>query len=144
VTAILLALLLQAPPAQATVELPVSLERIRAGLARQDPFEIPPRAWRVPVFRTRVSVWTAFDHLPWEAPTTVPLWVRPSTPPVHFRFLESTTPEEVRASAAQTCCNITPAVGAVTGFVKKQIRAARERSARREVEEAMRAAGIRR
>ena len=42
------------------------------------------------------------------------------------------------------CCNVTPIIRAVKGLIDSRVRASREKSAKREVEEAMRAAGIRR
>jgi hypothetical protein len=42
------------------------------------------------------------------------------------------------------CCTVTPVISAVKSFIDNRVRASREKSAKREVEEAMRAAGIRR
>ena len=142
---ILLALLLQAPaaPAQA-IDLPVSLERIREGLARPPLFD-PPKArpWRAAVFRVKVEqIWlvgNAWDEKPPVAP-----WVQPLIPLSQVEFLNAVTPQEVRASTAYPCCNMTPVISAVKSFIDSRVRASREKSAKREVEEAMRAAGIRR
>jgi hypothetical protein len=143
--AIVLALLLQTPmQAPPTIDLPVSLDRIREGLARKPIFEVPPRRPFAAIFRVRVEGWVAFEDDAWEERSTVPLFAQPSAPPVHFEFLQSTTPEEVRASTVHPCCDVMPAVSAVGSFVKERVRSARERRAKGEVEQAMRAAGIKR
>lgn len=143
---ILLALLLQSPappPAQA-IDLPVSLERIREGLARPPLFD-PPRArpWRAPIFRVKVEQIWLEGHAWQEKPPVAP-WVQPLIPLPHVEFLEAVTPEEVRASTMYPCCTVTPVISAVKKFIDSRVRASREKSAKREVEEAMRAAGIRR
>ena len=70
----------------------------------------------------------------------VPSWIRSSATPVHFDFLASVTPEQVRALTLHPCCDVLPIVGAIS----KRIQSAKEGRARREVERTMRAAGIRR
>ena len=138
-------LLLQAPARPPEpVELPVSVDRIREGLARPpSPFDLPPpRAWRA-VFRVKVEAWVPFEAPAWADDSPVPLFVRPSAPPLQFEFLQSVTPEEVRASTVHPCCNVMPAVSAVGSAIRNGIRSVKEKRAKREVEEAMRAAGIR-
>src|SRR4030095_15655922 len=49
------------------------------------------------VFRVKVHGWKS-DFPPWHDDTTVPLYVRPSMPPVHFEFLPQVTDEYFRAS----------------------------------------------
>ena len=143
--AVLLAILLQTP-AQASppVELPVSVERIRAGLARRpSPFEPAlARPFRG-IFRVKIEAWDAFPDKPWERDLPVPPWVRPLAPPAQFEFLGSVTPEEFRASTLYPCCDVLPVIGAVGKAIGGAVRSAKERRAKREVEEAMRAAGIR-
>jgi hypothetical protein len=142
---ILLALLLQSPPpTMQAVDLPVSLERIREGLARPPRFDPPrPRPGRTPVFRVKVEQIFLEGHAWQEKPPVAP-WVQPLIPLPHVEFLEAVTPEEVRASTMYPCCTVTPIISAVKGFIDSRVRASREKSAKREVEEAMRAAGIRR
>jgi hypothetical protein len=143
---VLLTLLLQAPPpAGQTVELPVSLDRLREGLARPGRFELPPpRPPRRPLFRIRIEQPMLLTGEAWEDRSVTPPWVRPSAPTVHFDFVSSVTPEEVRSSTIHPCCNVMPVVDAVSGLIGKGIRAAKERRAKGEVERAMRAAGIKR
>ena len=143
--AIAIVLLLQQPPAPATqpAELPVSFDRIREGLARPGIFDPPPpRAWQG-IFRVRIEAWEAFEDKPWEDRSPTPLWVRPSAPPAHFEFLKTTTPEEFRASTLHPCCDVIPVITSAGRFVGKQVRSIKERRAKREVERAMQAAGIR-
>ena len=141
VVAILLQSPAQAPP---PVELPVSIERIRKRLARPPIFDPPPpRAWRA-VFRMKVEAWVAFENPAWTDDSPVPLFVRPSAPPLQFEFLQSVTPEEVRASTVHPCCDVMPVVTAVGSAIRSGMRSLKEKRARQEVEQAMRAAGIRR
>ena len=141
-----LALLLQAPaqPSQPTppIELPVSIDRIREGLARRPIFEPPPpRAWRN-VFRVHIDAWLPFDKSAWAEHTMTPPWMRPLAPPTHFQFLESVVPDEVRGATLHPCCNVSPVIGAVSGAIRNTIRSVKENRAKREVQEAMKAAGI--
>lgn len=123
----------------------MSLERVREGLARPGRFQLPPpRPWRRPLFRVRVEQWIPFENDPWDDTLPTPPWVRPPAPAVHFEFLSAVTPEESRSPTVHPCCNVTPALGAIGGFIKARIRAGKEQRAKREVENAMRAAGIRR
>ena len=141
----LVALLAQAPPPAAQqVELPVSLDRVREGLARPGRFDVPPRRpWRRPLFRvTIVNRMFEFENDAWEDTSFTPPWVRPSTPTAHFEFLSAVTPEESRSPTVHPCCNAMPVLGVVADFVKGRVRAAKERGARREVERVMREAGI--
>jgi hypothetical protein len=139
---ILLALLLQsAPTAVQAVDLPVSLERIRDGITRPGRFETPPaRPLRRPLFRIQIEQPVFLSGDSWDETSVVPPWIRPSAPPVHFDFLASVTPEEVRSSTVHPCCDVLP----LAGIVSRQLQRAKERRATREVERAMRAAGIRR
>lgn len=145
-TAVAAALLLQPAGAAAqSADLPVSLDRIRQGLEQRRLFDLPPpRPPGRPLFRTTVEVPELFEGEPWDLKSPIPLWARPSLPPVHLDFLASVTPPEVRASTLYPCCDVLPAVMAVTDVVGKGIKALKQRSARREVENAMRAAGIKR
>lgn len=143
---LLVTLLLQSPaqPAQ-TVDLPVSLDRVREGLARPGRFELPPpRPLRRPLFRIRIDQPMLLTGEAWEDRSVTPPWVRPSTPPLHYDFLSSVTPQEVRSSTVHPCCDVMPVLEAVSGLIGKGVRAAQQRRAKREVERAMRAAGIRR
>jgi len=63
---------------------------------------------------------------------------------MHFDFLASVTPQEVRSSTLHPCCDVLQLVSAVSGIVSKGVRAVKQRRAKREVERVMRAAGIRR
>jgi hypothetical protein len=80
----------------------------------------------------------------WDETSLIPPWIRPSAPPMHFDFLTSVTPDEVRSSTLHPCCDVLPLVSAVGGIVSKRVQAAKQERAKREVERAMRAAGIRR
>ena len=142
---LVLTLLMNAPaqPAQ-TVELPVSLERVREGLARPGRFELPPpRPPRRPLFRVQINQPVPLSGEAWEERSITPPWVRPSTPTVHYDFLSSVTPQGVRSSTVHPCCSVMPVIEAASGLIGKSVRAANQRRAKREVERAMRAAGIR-
>jgi len=144
---VLVALLAQSPPPAAQqVDLPVSLDRVREGLARPGRFDLPrPRPWRRPLFRVSTEGRPfEFENEAWDDTTFTPPWVRPLAPTAHFEFLSAVTPEESRSPTVHPCCNVTPVVGVIAGLVKDGVRAAKERSARREVERAMREAGIKR
>ena len=143
---ILLTLLLQAPPPTAqTVDLPVSLDHVREGLARPGRFQVPPpRPPRRPLFRVRIDQPMLLTGEAWEDRSVTPPWVRQSAPVAHFEFLSSVTPQEVRSSTVHPCCNVMPIVDTLGGLVGKGIRAVKDKRAKREVERAMRAAGIRR
>jgi hypothetical protein len=140
--AILLALLLQAPATPApTVNLPVSLERVRDGLERPNRFAMPPpRRPKRPTFTLTIDEQWSMPGEAWDDLSLAPLWVRPSMPPTHFELLSAVTPEEVRASTLHPCCDVLPIVGAIS----KRITSAKQARAKREVERTMRAAGIRR
>lgn len=143
---VLVALLAQSPQPAQTVDIPVSIDRIREGLARPGRFDFPPpRPWRRPLFRVTIEGRPLeFETEAWEDTSFTPPWVRPLAPAAHFEFLSAVTPEESRSPTVHPCCNVTPVLGAVAGLVKDAIRAAKERSARREVERVMREAGIKR
>lgn len=145
VAPIFLVLLLQSQaPSTQSIDLPVSLDRIRAGLATAGLFDPPPpRPWRLPIFRIRVEQWQ-LEGNPWDENSFAPVWVQPSTPPLQFQFLQSVTPDEVRSPSVHPCCDVMPAVTAARSLVTKGVRAVKQARARREVEQAMRAAGIRR
>ena len=143
---VLLALMLQSPASgDQQGRVPVSLERIREGLARPGRFELPPpRPLRRPLFTVEINQRMLVFEDPWVDTSPTPPWVRPSTTSYHYEFLSAVTPEEVRSATLHPCCDVLPVVGAVRDFVGKRIRSVKERRAKREVEEAMRAAGIRR
>jgi hypothetical protein len=143
--ALLLTLLIQSPAAATpTVDLPVSLERVRQGLARKPVFDFPrSRAW-IPVFRSRVQVPMLLEGDAWTDTSMIPVWVQTSTPALQFEFLQTVTPPETRASTIHPCCDVLPAVSAVTRYIGKRVEAVKQGRAKREVEAAMRAAGIRR
>jgi hypothetical protein len=142
---ILLALLLQSPPpAVRAVDLPVSLDRIRDGITRPGRFEVPPaRPLRRPRFRILIEQPVILVGEAWDDASIVPPWIQPSAPPVQFDFLAAVTPEEVRSSTLHPCCDVLPLVGAISGIVSQRVQAGKQRRAKREVERAMRAAGIR-
>jgi hypothetical protein len=139
---ILLSLLLQSPAsAGQTIDLPVSLDRVREGLTRPGRFQAPPaRPLKRPLFQIHIEQPVFIFGEAWDDTSTVPPWIRPSAPPVHFDFLAAVTPEEVRSSTVHPCCDVLPLVGAVS----RRMQSARQGRAKREVERAMRAAGIRR
>jgi hypothetical protein len=142
--AIVFATLLQAPVQPADqIALPVSVDRIRKGLAQpRSRFEPPPpRAFRG-IFRVKIEAFEAFTEKPWERDLPVPPWVRPLAPPAHFEFLQSVTPVEFRGATLHPCCNVSPVISAVSSFVGDQIRSVKQRRAQREVERAMRDAGL--
>ena len=139
-----LVLLLQAPPATGQpIDLPVSLDRVRAGLQKAGVFDPPPpRPWRGPIFRMTITNRKMLDEIPWAETWLVPDYVKPTAPPVHFEFLKAVTPEEHRAPTLYPGANIGAGISAIGKFIGKRIRASQEERARREVEEAMKAAGI--
>jgi len=138
---LLLAALLQAP--QTPVELPVSLDRVRQGLARPGRFERPPPRPRArPLFRVNVEEWLPFETDAWETTSIVPPWVRPHRPTYQYEFLSMVTPEEVRGPTLHPCCNVTPLLGKVGELVTNAVRSVKKARAKREVERVMREAGI--
>ena len=139
--AAVVALLLQAPAPAPPPQLPVSLDRVRQGLSRPSRFEVPPRNPFTLVFRLNVEAWEPFDETIW-AKATEDGWVRAFAPQAHIDFLQEVTPEEFRSSTVYPCCNMMPVVQAVGGFVQNRVREIKQSRARREVAEAMRAAGI--
>jgi hypothetical protein len=143
---VLFALMLQSPPpGDQQAKMPGSLERIREGLARPGRFDLPPpRPWRRQLFKVEITGRVLVLEDPWVDTSLTPPWVRPSMSSYQYEFLSAVNPGEVRASTLNPCCDVLPAVGAVRGFIGKRIRSVKERRAKREVEEAMRAAGIRR
>lgn len=141
---LLFAVLLQAPQTPPPpVELPVSLDRVRQGLARPGLFELPPpRPWARPLFRVTVDEWLPFDTGAWESTSIVPPWVRPHRPTYQYEFLSMVTPEEVRGPTLHPCCNVTPLIEKVGQLVGSGVRAVKKARAKREVERVMREAGI--
>ena len=139
---ILLTIALQAAAAPPPPELPVSLDRIRERLSRPPLDMPPPRPLGRPLFRVRIDQDVVLDGTPWDEPRPGPSWFRPRTPPEHFDFLRTVTPEDFRSGVLHPCCDVLPAVEAVGGVIKAGIRSIKQRRATREVEEAMRAAGI--
>ena len=140
---IVVAVLLQAqpPPPAPPVQLPVSLDRVREGLSRPSPFEIPPHSPFAGVFRVTVEAWEPFERKAW-VEATAQGWIRGAAPQSHIDFLQKVTPEEFRASTVYPCCNVIPAIEAIGSFIGGRVRAIKEARAKREVAEAMRAAGI--
>jgi hypothetical protein len=139
--AMLFALLLQAPSQAPSVQLPVSLERVREGLTRKPQFEIPAHSPWAGIFRVKVEGWVPFEHKAWAEPS-VEGWIRSAAPQSHVDFLQTVTPEHFRASTMYPCCNVMPVLESVTHFVRDGVRAIRQARAKREVEQAMKAAGI--
>ena len=139
--AMLFAVLLQAPSPAPPVQLPVSLERVREGLTRTPPFEIPAHSPWAGIFRLKIEGWVPFEHKAWAEPS-VEGWVRSKAPQSHVDFLQSVTPEAFRASTMYPCCDVMPVLEAVTNLVGDGIRAVKQARAKREVEQAMKAAGI--
>ena len=143
VHALLVVLLQSSAPAVPQPDLPVSLDRVRQGLARPSRFAVPPaRPWQR-LFRTKVEALWQPEGNAWDDTSLVPLWVQPSMPAFHMDFLQTVTPEQVRAPAIYPCCDVMPLVSAVSDFVGKRIQAIKQNRAKREVENAMKAAGIR-
>ena len=143
---IVLAALIQAPaPVEQTVTLPVSLDRVREGLARQGIFDPPkPRVWRGLVFKATVEErYFVLDSSAWAETWLVPSYVQPSSPPAHFQILQSVTPQQIGGASAGVGVDVLPALGAAKRYIGKRLYAAKERRAKKEVAEAMRAAGIR-
>jgi hypothetical protein len=138
--AMLFALLLQAPSQAPPVQLPVSLERVREGLTRKPALEIPAHSPWAGIFRVRVEGWR-FEEKAWAEPS-VEGWIRSAAPQSHVDFLQTVTPEHFRASTMYPCCDVMPVVESVTNLVRGGVRAIRQARAKREVEQAMKAAGI--
>lgn len=140
--AILLVLLLQSPATTGqAVDLSVSLERVREGLARPNRFRVPPpRPMKRPLFRLHVEQPRLLTGEAWDDTSLMPLWIRPSGPPAHVDFLAAVAPEEVRGSTLHPCCDVLPIVEAIG----KRLQAGKRGRAQREVARTMRAAGIRR
>ena len=138
--AMLFAVLLQAPPQVPPVQLPVSLERVREGLTRKPSFEIPAHSPWEGIFRVKVEGWR-FEQKAWAEPS-VEGWIRSAAPQSHVDFLQTVTPEHFRASTMYPCCNVMRAVESVTNLVRDGVRSIKQARAKREVEQAMKAAGI--
>ena len=140
---ICLALALQSPPAAQAVELPVSLDRVRSGLTRSGLFDPPkPRPWRGLVFRMKVEKDDVLAAAPWAETWMVPNYVRPTSSPTHFQFLQTTAPAKTRSSSLGIGLDVIPALYAAKRYIDRRIYAAKEARAKKEVAEAMRAAGI--
>jgi hypothetical protein len=143
---LLLGVLLQASQTVTGPDLPVSLDRVRAGLARPAVFELsPPSPWRRPLFRMRIEEQRHdidFDAPVWQERGIVPPWVRPHRPTYHYDFLSRVTPEEVRGPTLHPCCNVTPILEKVSDVLANGVRTIKKARARREVERVMRDAGI--
>jgi hypothetical protein len=132
---VLLAMLLQAaPPERQTLDLPVSVERIRRKLAREDPIlTAPPPA--VPVFRIRVTERRIPSDLLWQQDRVAPSYVRPQQPLYHYEFVAKTTPEASRSATLYPCCvPVLPAVRAVQRAVRRAARSYAQDRAQRAVE----------
>ena len=146
VTVLFAVLILAAPQASPAPELPVSLDRIREGLARPRSFELPPtRSWNRPLFRVKIEEERPrleFTTKTWEETGIVPPWVRPHRPTYHYEFLSLVTPEEVRGPTLHPCCNVTPIIEKVGELITDGVRSVKKARAKREVEKVMRDAGI--
>jgi hypothetical protein len=138
-----LAALIQTALAQEPT-LPVSLDRLRAGLATPGIFDPPkPRPWRRLVFRATVEERFLYEWKPWvEFDPPIQLDFQPRVSPAHFQFLQSVTPESAGAGVGLGV-DVLPALGAARRFIGKRIDAMKEARAKKEVAEAMKAAGIR-
>lgn len=77
-----------------------ALRRIRQALAEPPPVlttQAPADDANTRVFRVKIRGWT-FTFPAWHEDSTVPSYVRPTMPPVHFEFLQQVTPEFFRSS----------------------------------------------
>jgi hypothetical protein len=132
---VLLAMLLQAaPPERQTLDLPVSVERIRRKLEREDPtLSAPPPT--VPVFRMRVTERRIPDDRLWQEDRVAPSYVRSRQPLYHYELLSMTTPEAFRSATLYPCCvPVLPAVQAVQRAVRRAVRSYAQGRAKRAVE----------
>jgi hypothetical protein len=98
------------------------------------------------IFRSRIRGWR-FDFPLWRDDTTVPLYVRPSMPPVHFEFLQQVTHEFFRSSVLFPAAprtpyggvglgiDVVPLIEKLTVATKKRNRRLSERAAREEVQQ---------
>ena len=139
---LLLTLWLQAQaPAQpvAPDPLPVSLERIRRGLAEPaDPIaRLTVTPGLPPVFYIRVEAEGLEPERLWRDGTMVPAYVRPTRDLYQHEFLGAVTPELFRSTAQHPCCNVLPLVGAVSKQIRGAYRKYSESRARREVRKAI-------
>ena len=115
------------------------LERIRKALAAQPPLtaHLPEDEDGKLVFRVRVRGWK-FNFPAWHDDTTVPLYVRPTMPPVHFEFLQQVTDEYFRASTLYPAAfgiPVVPLFEKLNESTKKRNRRNAERAAREEVQQ---------
>jgi hypothetical protein len=100
---LLLALLLQTPPALPAPSPSVSIERVKRALDRPAiRFDQPPP--EVPVFRVEARKRTIWLESPWKDHSVTPVYVQPQMPITHYDFLMSVTPEEFRAATLYPCC----------------------------------------
>ena len=100
------------------------------------------------VFRVKIRGWT-FTFPAWHEDSTVPSYVRPTMPPVHFEFLQQVTPEFFRSSVLYPGAPRTPYGGVsfsvdlipVLEALNKRMKAGKKRAdqkaARAEVREAL-------
>ena len=139
---LVLALLMQAPPAPPTpASLPVSLERIRRELqAPPGPFEAPEVKIGLPsIFYVMVEEALIDSERLWENGTLVPVYVRPTRNLYQHEFLDAVTPEMFRSTAKHPCCDVVPLLGAAAKKISGAYRKSSESKARREVREAIKA-----
>jgi hypothetical protein len=140
---LLLALLLQAPPA--TPPAPAtSLERVKRELARQpSPFEVPaPKILQPgdrPMFRVEVREHRLVVEPLWKDDHPAPAWVRPRMPLSHYEFLSQVTPQEFRAATLYPCCvDMIAVYKELRAAIEKARRKRAQARAREEVQQALR------
>jgi hypothetical protein len=128
-----------------------ALRRIRQALAAPPPvltIQTPVDVADTRVFRVKVRGWT-FTFPVWHEDSTVPSYVRPTMPPVHFEFLQQVTPEFFRSSVlypgaprtpyggVSLSVDLIPVFEALNRRMKAGKKRADEEAARAEVREAM-------
>lgn len=138
---VVLTLLLQAQPVPAAPPPapPVSLERIRRGLEepRATVTVLSVEAGLPPIFRMEVQEpFLAYEQL-WRDDSLTPTFVRPSRGLEHHEFLGAVTPDLFRGTAQHPCCDVLPAIEALTSSIKRGLRKRAESRARREVQKAL-------
>ena len=148
---ILVGVLAQAAAGVSNAADAADLDRLRKKIAQQPPVLAAEAAVDdsgKPVFRVKVRGWT-FDHAAWHDESTVPLYVRPSMPPVHFEFLQQVTPEFFRSSVLYPgsprtpyggigfAVDVVPVLETLARATKKFKRRMAEQAAREEVRQAI-------
>ena len=130
------------PPApQPDVTSVVSIERIRRRLNRPPAIVLPlTRRPGVPLFRVSVTQKLLLSGQTWDEQVFRSAFVRPRQQPVHFEFVSQVTPEPYRASTLYPVgIPVVPIVEELHSTIKGAIRSYREKRARRQVEEELRA-----